>query len=142
MARSIPRRGYRRVLLTAGICLVLGFMIGSWSLWGSKLKDAVQAVAPAFGTAYTTLYDAVYDASKATPPGTSEYLVFLHGSVDPETYLGFFQEHPDIEYLSESIYPNAVRIALRIPVQQPLEELRTQPFARFVIRNYPFLLCH
>jgi hypothetical protein len=54
----------------------------------------------------------------------------------------FFEQHPDIEYLSESIYPNTVRVALRIPVRQALEDLGRQPFVAFVIRNYPFLLCH
>ena len=57
-------------------------------------------------------------------------------------YAAFFEHHFQIEYLNESIYPNTLRVALKIPVRQALEDLNVQPFVAFVIRNYPFLFCH
>ncbi len=90
----------------------------------------------------TTAYSALYEVGRTTPRGTSEYLVFLNRGADIATYMAFIEGHPDIQYLSESIYPNAIRIALKIPVRNALDDLKAQPFTRFVIRNYPFLFCH
>lgn len=92
------------------------------------------------GSPYMASYQG--EESGGAPSGSSEYLVVLSGSVDEATYLNLFAQHPDIEYLSESIYPNTFRIALRVPVGGAVEFLEAQPRVRFVIKNYPFLFCH
>ncbi len=134
---SVAPPSRRWTVTVAGVCFVLGFLVASIR-WGGALGDQLNR----FVLNATTAYSALYEVARTTPPGTSEYLVFLNRGVDAPTYMAFIEGHPDIEYLSESIYPNAIRVALKIPVRDTLKDLEAQPFARFVIRNYPFLFCH
>lgn len=119
------------------LCFGLGFLIASVR-WGDNLGSQLNQLVLKGAAAYTSLYQ----VARTAPPRTSEYLIFLNRGVSVPTYMGYIEGHPDIQYLSESIYPNAIRVALNIPVRDTLADLQTQPFARFVIRNYPFLFCH
>lgn len=119
------------------ICFGLGFLVASIP-WGGSIGDRLNRLVLKGATAYTSLYQ----VARTAPPRTSEYLVFLNRGVSVPTYMAFIEGHPDIEYLSESIYPSAIRIALKIPVRDVLADLEAQPFSWFVIRNYPFLFCH
>lgn len=136
-----PRGGSgisRRAIVTiVGICFALGFLVASIP-WGGSLGSQLNRLVLKGAAAYTSLYQ----VASTAPPRTSEYLIFLNRGVSVPTYMGYIEGHPDIQYLSESIYPNAIRVALNIPVRDTLADLQTQPFARFVIRNYPFLFCH
>lgn len=118
--------------------LIVGVVIGVSLRWVEPITNRLAEIGANIGGVYV----AQYDASRTTPAGMSEYLIVLSGNAERLNYMTFFEQHPDIEYLSESIYPNTVRVALRIPVRQALEDLGRQPFVAFVIRNYPFLLCH
>ena len=138
MIYSATGRSSGRVLVTVVAGFALGFIIAASIHWISPLKRGFNIAAREFQEAYLALYD----ASLPTPSGSAEYLVFLNRETDMAAYMSYFDLHPDIDFLSDSIYPNAVRIALKVPVDKSLGELKAQPFARFVIKNYPFLLCH
>jgi hypothetical protein len=131
-----PARG--RALLIVTSSLIVGVVVGLLLRWAEPIMDRLTGIVSDIGGIYLTQYD----ASRTTAAGTSEYLIVLSGNADPVSYVTFFEHHPDIEYLSESIYPNTLRVALKIPVRQALDDLNAQPFVGFVIRNYPFLLCH
>jgi hypothetical protein len=126
------------VLLIAGICFVFGFFVATATRWAGTLKDQLADAMLSAGS----VYSATYQASRTTARGRSEYLVFFGTDVDAKVYMTFFEQHPDIEYHSESVYPHAVRVALKVPVRDTLEDLRAQPFTRFVVPNYPFFFCH
>ena len=81
-------------------------------------------------------------ASSAQSDTRSEYLVVLSASAEANHYHAYFEQHPDIDYLSESIYPGTIRVSLPVPVGAVLEELKAQSFASFVIRNLPIFFCH
>jgi hypothetical protein len=57
-------------------------------------------------------------------------------------YRAFFSASPQIEYLSESVYPNTIRISLPVPVSGALEKINSQSFTRFVFRNLAIFFCH
>ena len=127
-----------RVLLVVVSSLIAGVAIGLSLRWAEPVSNRLTEIMTDIGGVYI----AQYDASRTTVAGTSEYLIVLSSNADPTSYITFFEHHPAIEYLSESIYPNTLRVALRIPVREALEDLGAQPFVAFAIRNYPFLLCH
>ena len=127
----------RFVVTIVGICFALGFLSASLR-WGSALADQLNRIV--FNA--TDTYTALYEATRTTPTETFAYLVYLDPHVDTEVYMAFFRNHPDIEYLGESALPNAVRVALSIPVNTAVADLDSQPFARLVVPDYPLLLCH
>jgi hypothetical protein len=138
MTQPNQASGIRRILVSVVVCFVLGFAVAASIQWIVPLRRGLESAAREFGEAYVALYS----ASIPAPSGSAEYLVFMKGTPDVATYMRYFDLHPEIGYLSESIYPNAVRVSLKIPVGRVREDLESQPFARFVIKNYPFLLCH
>lgn len=129
-----PTRG----VMIVGLSLIAGVLIGLSLRWVEPMTNRLTDIVTDIGVVYLTQYD----ASRTTAAGTSEYLIVLSRDAGAMSYVEFFEHHPDIEYLSESIYPNTLRVALKIPVRQALEDLNAQPFVAFVIRNYPFLFCH
>ncbi|MFQ5995285.1 MAG: hypothetical protein ACE5K1_09320 [Acidiferrobacterales bacterium] len=120
------------------VCLIVGVLVALSGRWADPVTNRLTKVVAAIGGAYAVQYA----ASRATPVGASEYLIVLASDAKATSYVTFFEQHPDIEYLSESIYPNTLRVALKIPVRDVLADLNAQPFVNFVVRNYPFLFCH
>ena len=87
-------------------------------------------------------YSNQLNASLATRDGRSEYLIALSKDQSLTNHMAYIEAHQHIKYLSESIYPNTIRVALDVPVTQTVKDIEAQPFTRFVIKNYPFLFCH
>ena len=119
---------------------VLGGVTGAL-LASAELRTAALDTLAIVGGAYRVQYESSVPDS---PDGKrrSEYLVVLREDVEPSTYFEFFDTDPDMEYLSDSIYPRTIRVSLPVPVGASLETLEAQPFARFVVRNLPILFFH
>ena len=91
------------------------------------------------GNAYSTAHS-LPDVTKPTQR-MSEYLVILNRNSD-ENYAAFIETHPKIVYLSNSVYPNTIRVAITVPIGDTLEELEATSFIKFIIRNLPIFFCH
>ena len=91
------------------------------------------------GGAYSNSYAALDVEPSNTR--TSEYLIVLDTQTGSD-YHTYIDTHPDIEFLSESVYPNTIRVALTVPVGDTIKQLEARPFVRFVIRNLPIFFCH
>jgi len=73
---------------------------------------------------------------------SSEYLLIVSAGTDLEGLVAYLDAHPHLAYSGESVYPHTLRIRVDIPVGDSLEQLKEQPFTRFVIKNLPLFFCH
>ena len=122
------------------VAFVAGGVIGATYMSGKLDKDSLLAALVWFGGAYSQ--PSVEMPNESPNQTTSEYLVILKPNASTVDYRAFIEAHPQIEYLSRSIYPNTIRVALRVPVTDILEELNGQPFVGFAVRNLPIFFCH
>ena len=132
-----PGAGRRCALAVSAL---LGALAAAALVGVERPGPRLLALLGAIGGAYRVQHEIrVPDASLA---GRAEYLVVLSGDEAAASAIAYFAAHADIEYLSESIYPRTHRVALPVPVGDLPEELESQPFVRFVVRNLPFFFCH
>jgi len=88
-------------------------------------------------------YSNAHSITDETKPAqrVSEYLLILDRNSD-EDYAAFIATHPKIVYLSDSVYPNTIRVAITVPIGDTLAELEATSFIKFIIRNLPIFFCH
>jgi hypothetical protein len=134
-SRALDR--VKPVLLAAA--LLAGALAGG-VVASADVRKLVLNVVGWFGGSYRLAYQArTPDQGGAR---RSEYLVVLNDGARAVDYLAFFSASPQIEYLSESVYPNTIRISLPVPVSGALEKINSQSFTRFVFRNLAIFFCH
>ena len=102
-------------------------------------KTRLVSILSWLGNAYSNAHPVAGEPKSAQR--VSEYLLILDRDSD-EDYAAFIATHPKIVYLSGSVYPNTIRVAITVPIGDTLEELEATSFIKFIIRNLPIFFCH
>ena len=127
-------------LTTIVVVVMIGYGLGIY--FSDSRPNALQNQMSRWMTLMESAYTAQLNASLTDRDGRSEYLIALSKDEALSDHMTFINAHKHIKYLSDSIYPNTIRVAVDVPVTQTITDIEAQPFTRFVIKNYPFLLCH
>lgn len=124
--------------------LILAALLGGVAAFAvadsESLGERAMQILAAMGGSYRVQYEARLPDEALI--GRTEYLMVLRDEDQRAASLAYIESHPDIEYLSESIYPRTLRVSLPVPVGALPDEIETQPFVRFVVKNLPIFFCH
>lgn len=129
---AVPARR-RRAWAWPLTAALLGVAIGVHPLWWPE----AQALLLQIGKAHLS-------ASGASPRDkeSSEYLVVLRDGAMREQAQQFIAARADMRYVTDSIYPLTLVVALPVPVTEAKAVLGQQPFARMVLPVLPIFFCH
>lgn len=122
---------YAWLPVSAALC---GLLLGVHPLWWPQAKQLLLFI----GQAKLAAVDPALPGAQKK----SEYLVVLR---DNELRAGaqqYIAEHPDIDYIGDSIYPKTLVVTLTIPVGESKAQLAVQPFVRTVLPVLPLFFCH
>lgn len=127
-------------LIAVVLVVVIGY--GAGLFFGGPASSGLRGEFNRWVSLMESAYTNQFDARLNDRKGQSEYLITLSGDQSSSNHMAFLESHKNVTYLSDSIYPNTIRVAVNIPVGETIKEIEAQPFTRFVVKNYPFLFCH
>ena len=122
------------------LAAALGGLLAYAAVESEAFGERLMSVLSAMGGSYRAQYEARLPEEALA--GRAEYLVVLRDISQLAATMQYIELHPDVDYLSESIYPRTLRVSLPVPVGDLPDEIEGQPFVRFVIKNLPVFFCH
>lgn len=124
------------------VLVVVGFLIGVWLGSDGKVGTQALGLLAAMGAPQYAMYQEIY-ATREGLDGQKEtdYLLFFerdHQSLS-EFY---FSKHPQVRVVNDTVFNNAVVVALPEPVSLWVEDLKRQSFVWMLLRDRPLFFCH
>ncbi|MFT5394419.1 MAG: hypothetical protein ACI8PT_004630 [Gammaproteobacteria bacterium] len=144
MSRKIPSPNAQRAVFRVPVVWLLGLVplvffvgviIGSDGTIGQRALRLLAALGAPQYDAYKDMY------AQGQTPGTVDYLLFFK---DEQRSLSqaYFDTHPAVTITGDTVFDDAIVVALPRSSQSLVSELREQPFVWMLVRDRPFFFCH
>ena len=132
--RQVSARGLWRYAWLPLSAALLGVLLGVHPLWWPQAKQLLLFM----GQAKLAAVDPALPGQQKK----SEYLVVLRENDLRHSAQSYINEHPEIDFIGESIYPKTLVVTLQVPVSASKAQLSAQPFVRTILPVLPIFFCH
>ena len=113
----------------------VGAIIGSDGALGQRALRLLAALGAPQYDAYKDMY------AQGQTPGTVDYLLFFKDGERPHSQ-AYFDAHPAVTITGDTVFDDAIVVALPRASESLVSELREQPFVWMLVRDRPFFFCH
>jgi hypothetical protein len=117
------------------VVFFVGAIMGSDGAIGQRALRMLAALGAPQYDAYKDMY------AQGRTPGTVDYLLFFKDEERSHSQ-AYFDAHPAVTITGDTVFDDAIVVALPRSSESLVSDLREQPFVWMLVRDRPFFFCH